>query len=117
MLAERAPDRIAEDMTGQVISEAGSIEIVAHANKKASGAFLINHVGEQLTDRAESWDWTFTPVPPIRAAVRIRDREGRMPGSVSVAHRPTEWKARHSFVEVPLTMDTLWKVLQVNWQR
>ena len=109
-------EQIVPEPTARVVSEAGTVEIVAHANASTTWAFLINHGGEQLCGSpGKAWARTFAPVPPYPIRVEIRDASGRTPATVTAVGEPVPFSVADGTVEMDLTMDTIWRVLRVDW--
>lgn len=98
----------------QVISACGSVEVVAHADAQATWAFLVNHAGEQ-SNGEQRWTRTFAPVPAIPISLRVRDSKRRLPRSVTSQGAPLAWQTKGDCLEIDLTLDSIWRVVRLDW--
>ena len=107
--------RIVPEQTARVVSDAGSVEVVVHANQNTTWAFLINHGGEQLT-RGRAWSRTFAPVPPFAIRLEIRVPSGRTPASVTWAGEAVPWCLAGESLVIEQNLDAIWRVFRVDWR-
>ena len=99
----------------RIVSEAGTVEVVAHTTADAVWAFLINHGGEQLchgTAVSRVFDW----VPPYPVILEVSVPEGKAVACVNCAGRALAYEVGEGVVRIPQTMDTIWRVVKVGWR-
>jgi hypothetical protein len=98
----------------RVVSEAGTVEVVPHADEDSVWAFLINHGGEQqsFTGRAAR---TFAQVPGFPVTLEVAVPAGKKPASVTVAGQPVEFTVADGVVHIPQVCDSIWRVVRVDW--
>ena len=107
--------RLVPEARVRLVSEAGTVEVVAHANTDTTWAFLINHGGEQLSFSSRTAR-TFDFVPPYPAALEIRDPAGRSPKAVTIRGEAVEWNSDNGVVRIPQVADSIWRVVRVDWE-
>ncbi len=92
--------------------------MVPYASQDASWSVLINHGGEELawTSTEMNWPRTVGPLPPYRVTLMINDLQQRKPLSVTCGGHAIEWAIGTEGLGIPLTMDTLWKVIKITWK-
>jgi hypothetical protein len=98
----------------RVVSEAGTVEVVPHADQDSVWAFLINHGGEQqsFTGRAAR---TFAQVPGFPVTLEVAVPAGKTPARVTVAGQPVEFTVADGVVHIPQVCDSIWRVVRVDW--
>jgi len=108
-------DRLIPRPAVQVISPAGTVEVVAHASDNTTWAFLVNHGGEQLNGERQ-WARTLAPVPGFPIILKVRDAAGRVPQAVTVKGAPIGWTLTEGAVEMEMSLDEVWRVVRVDWK-
>ena len=111
LLARLLPARKA-----RVLSDAGSVEVVAHADGATTWAYLINHGGEQLAPSLKCWARTLAPPPAFPVTLELRDPAGRRPSAVTRLGEPCEWEESEGVVKTSLVLDGLWTIVRVDWE-
>ena len=107
--------RLVPEPVAAVVSDAGTVELVAHGNENTTWAFLINHGGEQLVPAERAWSRTFTPLPAFPVTLRICDASGREPKSVTAGAKGISWTMKAGAVEIAMAVDEIWRIVRVNW--
>jgi len=100
------------------IDSAGGVELVWWENTRSSWAILIQHGAEQLCGtHAMPMPWTRTmqPVPSQEVVLHVETR-GRVPGRVIAGGRRIPGSGRAGRLRVPLRLDSLWRVVRVDWR-
>jgi hypothetical protein len=107
--------RLVPAPVARVVSEGGTVEVVAHANARTTWLFLVNHGGEQLNGR-RTWARTFAPVPPYPIVLEVRDAAARQPRAVTGLGGGLDYGMQGDAVMIPLTMNRIWDVVRVEWK-
>lgn len=98
----------------RVVSEAGTVEVVPHADANSVWAFLINHGGEQQTFTVRTVR-TFAQVPGFPVTLEIAVPAGKRPRNVTVGGQPVPYKVADGVVRIPQVCDSIWRVVRVDW--
>ena len=93
------------------------MEAVPHVSPESTWVFLINHGGEQLSFNTRTAR-TFGPVPPypIVLEIALAGRSGPKRVSAAGADLAFELDTGSGILSVPLTMDIIWRVVQIDWE-
>jgi hypothetical protein len=108
-------ERAIPDPTARIVSEAGTVELAPYVNGDSTWAILINHGGEQMTMETRTAR-TFAHVPPYPVELRVARPDGRAARGVFVKGTPVAFMSTPSRIMIPLVMDSIWKVVRVDWE-
>jgi len=108
-LAEMAPPR-----QQRLTSPYGSVELIPYACDKIWWSVLLNHGGEELGS-TPPWPRTVGPQPPYPVTLELTHPETRRPAAVLCNGHACDWSQAGDSVQVKLIMDSLWKVVRVEW--
>ncbi|MHC4872076.1 MAG: alpha-L-fucosidase [Planctomycetota bacterium] len=101
----------------RIISEAGTIEGVMHANEKSSWTFILNHGGEQYSGNpgdCKKWTRTFEPLPAFPIRVEFAAKNDK-PKSVTCMGNPIDYKIEDGNVVINMKLDAVWKAIRIDW--
>jgi hypothetical protein len=96
----------------------GKIELVLWENESTTWAILIQHGCEQLSGSygmPVPWTRTIGPIPQTGLALRLTSR-GRAPLRVVAGGRTLAWAERADWLEMSLSLRSLWSVIRVDWR-
>jgi len=98
----------------QLVSEAGSVEVVKRRLGSSTWYVLVNHGGERVTP-GQLWTRTFGPPPAYPVTLVLREAAAP-PKAVTVNDVAIKWRQLpDGTVALDLAMDSFWKVLRVDW--
>ena len=98
----------------ELISPGGDVEIVSyrHPRKRETVHVLLNHGGRRASVyRPFNAEQVIAPQPPYPVTLRIRSKADL---HITVDGKPVEAVRRGANVQVPIVMDSLWKIVKCS---
>ena len=108
-------ERLLPRPLARVVSEAGTVEVVPHADGNSVWAFLVNHGGEQQTFTGRTVR-TFAQVPPYPVTLEVAVPSGKSVARVTVGGAAAEFAVADGIVRIPQICDSIWRVVRVDWR-